>query len=250
MQLMQGSADAKASVNGIPVVSASNSLSGVVDGLTLNLNKLSSTPVSVTASTDTSAVATAINAFASAYSAVASYIGDQTKYDAATKTGGPLQGDTAATGLQEKMRSMLGARSGASSVFARLSDVGLQLQRDGTLKVDQTQLDNALAKLPELKKAFANSDAADSSNDGFARRYANLTDQVLGTDGIVTGRTAGLQKLITKNGSDQDALNARVDAFQQRLVAQYTALDAKMAQLNALSSYVTQQVAQWNKTTA
>ena len=46
------------------------------------------------------------------------------------------------------------------------------------------------------------------------------------------------------------ALNGRVDAFQTRLVAQYTALDGNLAKLNALSSYVTQQVANWIKSTA
>ena len=66
-------------------------------------------------------------------------------------------------------------------------------------------------------------------------------------DGIVTTRTAGLQKLISKNGDDQTALNNRVSDFQTRLISQYTALDANVAKLNSLSAYVTQQVTLWNK---
>jgi flagellar hook-associated protein 2 len=248
MQLMQGSADAKATVNGVAVSSASNALSTVVDGLTINLNKVSSTPVNLTATSDSSSVTKAIQSFATAYNAMVSYIGDQTKYDATAKSGGVLQGDSAATNLQERLRTMVGATSGASSTFGRLSDLGLEVQRDGTLTINNTKLTAATGNLAELKKAFTASEAGGTgANDGFSRRYANLATQSLGVDGIVTTRTAGLQKLITKNTDDQAAMSDRVDAFQKRLVAQYTALDAKVAQLNSLSSYVTQQVAQWTK---
>jgi flagellar hook-associated protein 2 len=248
MQLMQGSADAKATVNGIAVSSASNALSTVVDGLTINLNKISSTPVNVSATSDTSSVSKAIQSFVTAYNAMVSYIGDQTKYDATAKTGGVLQGDSAATNLQERLRTMVGATSGASSTFGRMSDLGLEVQRDGTLSINNTKLTAATGNLAELKKAFTNTETnSTGANDGFARRYASLATQALGVDGIVTTRTAGLQALITKNTDDQAAMSDRVDTFQKRLVAQYTALDAKVAQLNSLSSYVTQQVAQWTK---
>jgi flagellar hook-associated protein 2 len=250
MQLMQGSADAKATVNGIAVTSASNAVTGVINGLTLNLNKVSSTPVGVTANPDTGSVQTAIKTFASAYNAMVSYLNSQTKYDPASKFAGALQGDSAATTLQGRLRAMVGSSSGASSVYARLSDVGLQVQRDGTLTVNQTKLDAATGNLAELKKSFANSDIGNSANSGFARRFSDLALQALGVDGTITTRTAGLQKLISKNGDDQAALNTRVDSFQTRLVAQYTALDANVAKLNSLSSYVTQQIANWNKSSA
>jgi flagellar hook-associated protein 2 len=250
MQLMQGSSDAKATVNGIAVTSTSNAMTGVIEGLTLNLNKVSATTVNLTASADTGSVQTAIKTFASAYNAMVSYIGNQTKYDPTSKSGGALQGDSAATNLQARLRSMVGATSGASSTFGRMSDIGLEVQRDGTLTVNQTKLDAATGKLSELKKAFSASDLGNSGNSGFARRYSDLATQALGVDGTITTRTAGLQKLIAKNGDDQTALLARVDTFQTRLVAQYTALDSNVAKLNSLSSYVTQQIANWNKSTA
>ncbi len=250
MQLMQGSSNAKATVNGIAVTSTTNSVSGVVDGLTLNLSKVSSTAINITANPDTASVQAAVKTFASAYSALVSYLGNQTKYDPTSKVGGLLQGDSAATNLQARLRSMVGATSGASSTFTRMSDIGLEVQRDGTLSVNQTKLDSATTKLSELKKAFANTDISTSANSGFARRYAELATQALGVDGTITTRTAGLQKLISKNGDDQTAIGTRADNFQTRLVAQYTALDGNIAKLNSLSSYVTQQIANWNKSGA
>jgi flagellar hook-associated protein 2 len=249
MQSVQAAADAMATVNGIAVTSASNSITGAVDGLTILLQKVTTTPVGVSVASDQDSVSKAIKTFADAYNALAKYIGDQTKYDATAKQGGPLQGDSAATGLQSRLRNLLGTTSGASSTFTRLSDIGLQVQRDGTLSVNQTKLDAATGHLAELKKSFAAADFSNPGNDGFARRFSNLATQVLGVDGSVTTRTAGLQKLITTNGDAQTALNERVDTFQRRLIAQYTSLDSTLSKLNSLSSYVTQQLALMNKTT-
>ncbi len=241
MDRKQAAANAVATVNGIEVESASNELTGVVDGLTLRLRKEGgSAEVSVTSDRD--AVKTAIQDFATAYNNLAKAIAEQTRFDAASNTGGPLQGDSAATGLQRQLRSLLAAGSEASSTFRRLSDVGLSMQRDGTLSVDGAKLDNATTDLVELKKAFAASDT-DPSRDGFARRYADLAQQVLGLDGSLTTRTEGLRQRITRNGEDQAAMEERVERFRARLVAQYTAMDSNLSRLNALSGYVTQQLA-------
>ena len=248
MDLKKAAANAAATVNGIPVESATNEISGAIDGLTLTLRGITTgTPVNLSATRDRDAVVAGIKTFADAYNSLAGYLGEQTKYDATSKVGGPLQGEAAANSMQSQLRSIINASSGASSVYSRLSDVGLQVQRDGTLKIDDAKLTAASNNPAELKKAFANSDSLVSSNNGFARRYSTLASQALGVDGTVTARTQGLQKLLTKNGDDQTRLNDRVDQFQRRLVAQYTALDGNLSKLNALSSYVTQQIAQMNR---
>ena len=249
MQLKRAAGDAEATVNGIAVVSASNELSGVVEGLTLGLRQVTTAPVSVTLAQDGESVTKAIRSFADAYNALSKYIAEQTRYDPASKTGGPLQGDSATNSLTSRLRSILNTPSGASSTFSRLSDVGLQLQRDGSLKVDDTKLTAAVAQRTELQKAFSNNDVANPANSGFARRYAALASAALGIDGALTTKADGLRKLITLNSTEQTKVNNRADRFQERLVAQYTAMDANLQKLNALSSYVTQQLAQMNKST-
>jgi len=250
LNLVQAAADAKASVNGIAVVSASNDLTGVIDGLTLRLRQLSTTPVEVTVSSDTEAVTKAIKTFADAYNALATYINDQTKYDAASRRGGPLQGDTSANSLMSQLRGVLNTPSAASTAFSRLSDVGLRAQRDGTLQVDSAKLSSAVGRLDELKKAFTNSDPATPSQNGFSRRYAALASGVLAVDGNLAIRTEGLRKLITRNESDQARVSDRAERFQARLVEQYTALDANVARLNSLNSYVTQQMTALNRSSS
>lgn len=247
MQLKQSAGNARAVINGIDVVSASNELSGVIEGLTLRLRKESATPVDIAVSSDRTAVAAAIKTFADAYNELSRYLKEQTRFEPGSQTGGPLQGDSAVTSLQSRLRGPLNASSGASTTFARLSDAGLELQRDGSLKINQGKLDGAMNKLGELQKAFSNNDTGNPANIGFSRRFSELASDVLSTDGSLSTRTAGLKRLIDKNTDNQARLNDRVERFQQRLVQQYTAMDANVARLNSLQSYVSQQIAAMNR---
>lgn len=243
----QTAANAAATINGIAVSSASNSLVNVLDGVTLTLNDLTTTATTVNVKSDTEAMKKTLQDFAGAYTELAKLIATDTRYDATSKSAGPLQGDGAVVGLQTRLRAMLGATSGASSAYTRLSDVGFEMQRDGSLTVNGTKLDKALANLPELKKLFSNSSSTDPSLDGFGKRFRVFSTDVLGVEGTLTARSDGLAEKLKRNQSAQDRLQDRLDQVQKRLEAQYTALDTQMGKLNGLSSYVTQQVAAWNK---
>lgn len=247
MLLKQPAQNAIALVNGISVSSASNELSGVVDGVTFQLRKANAGTAEISLSSDRSGVKDAIKAFTDSYNVLAKSIGDQTRFDPTSKQGGPLQGDSAVGSLSRQLRGLLVSGSGASSTFSRMSEIGLEMQRDGTLNINSSKLDAAMNNLPELKKAFSNSDSANPANDGFARRYASMATQVLGTDGTLTTRTESLQKLISRNSEAQARLNERVERFQQRMVRQYTALDGNLARLNSLSTSVTQSLAQLSR---
>ena len=247
MTQTQAAANAAATIDGLAVSSQSNTLANLIDGITLTLGQVTTDPVELKVAPDNDGLKTAVKGFADAYNALATLLANQVKYDAGSKTAGPLQGDSAAVGLQRQLRTLMGSSSGASSVFTRLSDVGLELQRDGTVKVDADKLDAAVANLPELKKAFANSDDAAPANNGFARQFRTLADAVIGVDGAITTRTDGLRERVERNEADQERLERRVDQVEARLRAQYTALDTTLGRLNGISSYITQQMALLNK---
>jgi len=243
-------ANASATLNGLSVSSASNTLGNVLDGITLNLSKVTSGPVQVDAKQDDASMRKALDTFVSAYNGLNQLIVDQTKYDAASKTGGVLQGDSAAVSIRNALRNMLGASSGASAMFGRLADVGLDVQRDGSIQVNDTKFANGLANVDELKKLFGNTDALTPSNNGIAVQLRQMADAVLGIDGTLSTRSDGLRKRIDLNQDRQDQLNDRVDATEKRLRAQYTALDTQMGQLTSLSNYVTQQLLQFNNSSS
>ena len=247
MTLAQAASDAHATINQLPVTSASNTLAGVIDGLTLTLNKVTSAPVDVSATADSASMKKSVEAFVAAYNDMAKYLTEQTKYDAASKTAGTLQGDSAALAVRAQMRSLLATSSGASTTFARLADIGFDVQTDGTIQLVGSKLDNALANVTELKKLFSNSDSATPANNGVLLQMRDLADRFLGIDGTLATRSDGLQHRIEDNKDQQARLEVRVSAFEARVRAQYTALDAQMGQLTGLSNYVTQQMAMLNR---
>jgi flagellar hook-associated protein 2 len=248
MTQSQIAADAAATVNGLPVTSTSNTLASIVDGLTLTLNAETTLtgPVTVNVVTDTETLKKTLTDFAAAYTAVIKLIATDTKYDPVAKKGGMLQGDSAAVGMQRQLRMLAGSASAASAMFGHLSDVGLELQADGSMTANATKLSAALANVAEMKKMFSNSDLVDPTQDGFGKRFRVIADSMIGIDGAVTTRTDGLGQQLSRNQKAQDALELRLQAIEKRYRAQYTALDTAMAQLQTQSSYITQQIAAWN----
>ena len=238
----RAAANAALSINGLPITSASNKLTNVVDGLTLTLSKATTTPVTVSVGPDTVALRKGITDFVSAYNDINKYLATETKYDETKKIAGALQGDRAAVSLQGRLRSLLQEPSTASTVYGRLSGLGLEMQRDGSIKVNDTQLDAAMVNPSEVAKAFS------TLTTGFGQRFKALTDGVVGTDGTLTSRSAGLRESIKRNEKDQQRQEDRVARVQARLERQYSSLDANLNKLNGLSSYVQQQITNWNKT--
>lgn len=248
-KLSQPASDAVATINNVSVKSATNTLSEVISGLTITLSKVTSNPptvttgpINITVSQDTASITKAITDFATAYSSMASLVKSNTKYDDATKTAGTLQGDSGALSVQNQFRAILGSSSDASGTFKTLSSVGLEIQTDGTVKVNSTKLTSALGNMAEVKKMFMNSDSVDSTKDGIMTRLRVLSDNLLGSEGIITSRTSGLRQSITDNSARQESLQNRVDLYEKRLKAQYTALDTIMAGLSSQGNYVSQMI--------
>ncbi len=246
MSRTQAASNAQATINGLSVSSASNTMTDVVEGLTLQLNKVSASPASITVTQDTESIRKGIDTFVSAYNNVVSTIRVQTKYDPDSKTAGALQGDSTARSLQTQMRDLVGANSGASSVFGRLTDIGMDIKVDGTISVNSTKLTSAMGNLTELKKFFANSDVNNSGNNGMSQRIAAMTKQVLDPDGAISSRTASIKSQIDDNKDKIERIDSRVALVEARLRSQYSALDSTMTKLNGLSSYVTAQLASLN----
>jgi flagellar hook-associated protein 2 len=244
----QTALDARVKINGIAVASASNKMADVVAGVTLQLNQVTTSTVDVSVANDQDAVQKNIQGFVDAYNALNSTLADATKYTAATKTAGALQGDVTTVGLQNALRSMMGSTS-SGSTFSYLSDVGIERQTDGSLKVNTTKLTSAQQDLPNLKNLFT-ADNGNTSSNGFGLKVRDFSRGLIAFDGLVSNKSTALQGSITRNSKDQDRVNERASRVESQLFRQYSALDAQMAQLNGLNSYVTAQLAQWNKSSS
>ncbi len=249
--------DAKARINGIAVTSNSNTLASNIPGVTINLLATTTTgypaspvrsPATLNISTDVTPGVGFVQNFVTAYNALNTTLTTVTKYDGATKTAGMFQGDSAVVGLQNMLRRMVGSTSlGASSQY--LSDVGIETQVDGSLTINTTKLSTAANNGTTLQQLFTNNNGNASTN-GFALKFRDFGKAALGIGGMVTNQATALAAVLADNTKQQTAVNDRAAALQAQLQAQYSALDARMVQLNSIGSYVQQQVTLWNKSTA
>jgi flagellar hook-associated protein 2 len=227
-------------VDGAPVESATNTLGNVLPGITIRASKTTASPRTVSIEHDRADIRTKIDAFVTAFNDLMSYIKAQTAYNESTKTPAALQGDRAALLVQSQFRGLATGTTQASQVFTRLSDVGISLQADGRLKVDDGKLNEALEDLEEVASLFGR-DEAGTAEDGLALRLAEMVDQLTSPDGAIERKQSTLRDRLKRNQDEQARLEERVADVEKRLRAQYTALDSKMSKLNGLGSYVAQQ---------
>lgn len=233
--------DASFAVNGVAMVSSSNTLEGTLAGVRLQLLKVSAQPIDVLVEADSGGQRKAIEDFVAAYNAINTQISADTGFDAASRKGGIFQGDFAALTVRRQLRDLVGQSSSASSTFQRLSDLGLDIKRDGSISVDSTRLGNALNNGTEIAKFLSAAGGPTEESKGLAVRLKTLTDSLLGADGPVDSKAESLQDRLKRNQSDQDRLNARVEATRLRLLRLYQSLDGRVSQLNGLGTYVAQQ---------
>lgn len=244
----QAAEDAEATINGIPVTSSTNTFANKVSGVTFTAVKETTAPVTLTITRDNSAVQKNIEAFVKAYNDVNSVLNEATKYDASTKTGGLLQGDSTALALQSALRAAVQSMTTGSSVFGRLSDIGVSVLRGGDLEINSSKLSTAMENMDELKAMF--SSTTTGSGQGIAVRIKSLTTTLLASDGFFSSKDDTLKRSLDSNSRDQTRLNEKVSRVEAALNRRYTALDTQIASLNSLNSYLTQQITQWNKSTS
>lgn len=135
--------NAQLTVNGLAVTSATNTVTGALQGVTLNLLKVGS--VNLNLARDTNSVQAAVNSFVSAYNSLHSTIAGLTSYDAKTGKSGQLIGDPTVQLIQNRVRQILNAQlTGTGSGAALLPLVGVTFQSNGTMAVDSSKLQNAL----------------------------------------------------------------------------------------------------------
>ena len=244
MELGQSGLNATARLNGVTIDSATNTLSNVVPGLTLQLQQVTTAPVQITVVQDQAAIQKNIQTLADTYSALSKTLANATRYVPGGASG-PLQGDSTTVGLQNLMRSIVGSSS-TGSTYSRLSEVGLEQQADGSLKLNAAKLTTALSDVSNLKNLFA-TDNSNSATNGFGLKVRDFARRLVKFDGTVATKSTALQGAISRNATEQDRVTQRASRMEVQLRKQYSDLDGQMAKMNALGTYVTAQLAQWYK---
>ena len=187
--------------------------SDTITGLTLNLLKgTATTPgtATVTVAKNTGAVNSAVSAFVKAYNDAANGIKTMTAYDAANKKASVLTGDSTARSIQSQLSALIGTSvSGIAGGISRLSDIGISVQKDGTLALDSSKLSTALADTSkDVASLFTQTT---SGNEGIAVRINKMLEGIVGSAGMITSRTDGISASIKDIQKRGQALQNRLD---------------------------------------
>ncbi len=143
-------ANASLMVDGIAMTSPTNTVTGAIPGVTLNLLSSSpKNPSTLSVGFNTSTVTSSIQSFVTAYNSLYTTMQGLGSYNAATQTGGPLLGDSTLLNISNQIQATLGnAVANLGGSYNSLASLGVTTQRDGTLSLDSTALSNALNQNP------------------------------------------------------------------------------------------------------
>ena len=237
---VQAANNAKIIVDGIEATSTTNTFANVITGVEITA-VAESTPGSQTALTvgyDRSASKKSVEDVVKAYNSLLTSLRALGKYDVATKTGGPLVGDSTLRDFLTALRREISLPLDGQDGFGTLTDLGIGFSIDGSLTVDSTRLTGALnANFDDVGAAFAR------SGSGVAVRLDRLLDTYVDSGGLIEARTKGLQNSIKDIGESRDALAERLTKVEARLRRQYGAMDILVAQLRNTGNYLASQLA-------
>ena len=218
--------DAQLTVDGVPVDSSTNTVTGAIPGVTLSLGAAdANSSVLVSVQPDTTAASQAIQNFVDAYNAVIGSINSEFTVNSTTGSEGVLGGDSMLRSLQSSLLSMVSTAASGAGQYVNLQSLGIEMQNDGTLQINSANLSQALSSnFSDVQRFF-------QSTSGWGQaagtQMLQLTDPTLGP---VAADINGLKQ--TNQGlTDQiNDFELRMSAVQDQLTTQYSSLDALLQQ--------------------
>jgi flagellar hook-associated protein 2 len=219
-------------VNGIQVIKSSNTVTDAIQGVTLNLSKNGVTNLKV--ARDTGAINTAAASIVDNYNALVSQLKSRSAYVSATKATPDLAGDGTVRMMLDQLRGIFGTPASGGTLTS-LSQVGISIQSNSSLKLDSSKLNSAMAT------NFADVSNLLTSSTGFVTRLNTWADSVVQTGGLIDVRTQSINTSI-KGYTDQiSQLENRMTVLQKRYTTQYSNLNMVLSNMNNTSAYLSQQ---------
>lgn len=231
--------DAKFTINGIEFERAGNSVTDAIAGVTLRLS--SEGESTVTVRHDVQSVVQRIRAFVDQYNSTQSFIQGKTGKDAI------LQGDSTLNRLSASLQLFASDRVPVPDGFDfnALSQIGISIDRNGVMSVDETKLRAAVESNPDqVHLLFAATESRDGF-DGVAVRLRSFVRTYTETGtGIVSGRERMFQDQITALQDSMEAFERRLELREQNLIRQFIAMEKAMANAQTVSAALTNQILQ------
>jgi len=237
--------DAELTVNNVAITSSTNTISDALEGITLNLNDVTSGNQTLTITQDTSKASTAISNFVDAYNNLLDQFTSLTKYtavdvgsDTQDSSNGALVGDSTLRTIQTQIKSLL-TNTASSSTYKTLAQIGITSDpTSGELTLDSDKLKTELVKDPAGVKEMI---VGDGKTTGITTKLATNLTGWLSSTGSIQSAKDGVSKTLNNLTEQYNNMNTRINALIARYKTQFTQLDVTMSSLNSTSDYLTQQ---------
>ncbi|MDK9557307.1 flagellar filament capping protein FliD [Marinobacter sp. M216] len=233
--------DALLEVNGIAVSRSSNNVENVVEGITFDIRSLGASTIKV--ERDPDEVAGRVQEFIDKYNALKDVINKASGYSAGSGSSGILSGDSTIRNIERDLRSAFTAIPAGmeNSSVRTLADLGIKTDPStGRLEFDDSVFKEKLESDPQAVTALL---SEQNGTNGIAGQIEASIENYLASDGAISSRTEGLNRTLDDIQEQRDRLDLRMQTYRERLVAQFSAADSLISQLNSTGNYVSQQLA-------
>jgi flagellar hook-associated protein 2 len=228
--------DAKLTISGNAVTSASNNVTGALTGVTLSLTSAAvGTTQTLSVATNTSAITTAVQNFANAYNGWISTQQSLSSYNASTSTAGPLLGDAMLNSAVNGIASIMASGVTVGGTTYSLAQIGLNLNNDGTLNFSSSTLQSTLTSSPTMVQNIFN------GTNGIGQQLSTfINSYTQSTIGQIDQRSASINSDLTSLTQQQSTLTAYQQTLTDQYNAQFTALNNLMTQMQNNTQYLNQ----------
>ncbi len=226
-------------VDGFTLNSANLKFEGMIEGITIDIKTAKpGENLSLTVKHDTAAVKKSIEGFVTGYNNLMTTLNDLTAYDPEADTAGLLQGDSTTRSIANRIRQEMSTLVGGLGVeLDSLAELGITTIDKGKLTLDATKLASV------LDSDFANVAGVFSGENGYATRLDSVIGNITAGGGILENRTDGLKAQVERINDQRETLDRRIVAIEARYLAQFSALDTLLGQLNSTGTFLTEQLA-------
>ena len=230
--------NASVTVDGIPISSTTDTVTGVIPGVTLTLNSPSDSPISLTVGSDTGSATNAINNFVSAYNKAINDINAQFAVSSDGSGVQPLEADGSLRDAQSQLLSALSYSISGNNGVVNLASLGINLNNDGTLSVDSATLQSTLQSNYAAVQNFFQ-----GATTGFAQNLDTvLTNLNAPGTGSLTLDAQGITQTQEDLASQINDLNANILTQQQTLTQTYSQMNVTLQELPLLIQQITAQL--------
>lgn len=231
-------ADAVYSIDGLSMKSSTNEITTAISGVEFTLLEDDS-KATITVDTNTDGLKESITSFVDAYNSLMSTIKTLTTVTSgtdddgnATTTAAALTSDSTVRNIVSGLRNQLISNSGDGGTIKLLSQLGVSTQNDGTLSIDDDDLEAALEKNAASVESFF------TGTNGLLTRMSTSLDIYADDDGLLDQRTDSLNDTLSDLATQQTNLDRRITKYEATMYAKYNAMDTLVAQLTATSDSV------------